>query len=91
MPYKEAADKAEQERIETEIAEHKETLKNHMRKNNLFCTQLLGPILPLNPLFCEYLLRLCGSDATAAYRKEAMAAYEQRLEEFRAPKKSSHH
>lgn len=36
MPYKEAADKAEQERIETEIAEHKETLKNHMRKNNLF-------------------------------------------------------
>ena len=62
-----------------------------MRKNNLFCTQLLGPILPLNPLFCEYLLRLCGSDATAAYRKEAMAAYEQRLEEFRAPKKSSHH
>lgn len=53
-----------------------------MRKNNLICTQLLGPILPLNPLFCEYLLKLCGSDAPAAYRDAAMAAYEQRLSEF---------
>ena len=27
-----------------------------MRKNNLICTSLLGPLLPLNPLFTEYLL-----------------------------------
>lgn len=53
-----------------------------MRKNNLICTQLLGPILPLNPLFCEYLLKVCGSDAPAAYREAAIAAYEQRLSEF---------
>ena len=53
-----------------------------MRRNNLICTQLLGPILPLNPLFCEYLLRLCGCDAPVAYRTEALAAYEQRLSEF---------
>ena len=53
-----------------------------MRKNNLICTQLIGPILPLNPLFCEYLLKLCGCDAPAAYRTEALAAYEQRLSEF---------
>ena len=61
-----------------------------MRRRNLFCTQLLGPILPLNPLFCEHLLRLCGSNADAAYRDDALAAYEQRLSEFRNPKNSSH-
>lgn len=35
-PYKEAAEKAEQERIESEIAEAKETLKNNMLKTKLF-------------------------------------------------------
>lgn len=35
-PYKEAAEIAEKERIEAEIAEHKETLKNNMLKTNLF-------------------------------------------------------
>ena len=53
-----------------------------MRRKNLICTQLLGPILPLNPLFCEYLIGLCGTSAQAAYRESAMDAYEQRLHEF---------
>ena len=57
-----------------------------MRKNNLICTQLLGPILPLNPLFCEYLLQLIHCDAPAAYRDAAMDAYNQRLKEFQDPK-----
>lgn len=57
-----------------------------MRKNNLICTQLLGPILPLNPLFCEYFISLTGSAAQAAYREDAMRAYTQRLEEFSNPK-----
>ena len=56
------------------------------RRNNCIGTQLLGPLLPLNPLFTEYLLRLAGKEAKAAYREEAMAAYEQRLKEFRDPK-----
>lgn len=56
-----------------------------MRKNNLLCTQLLGPILPLNPLFCEYLMKLAGSDAQAAHRDAAMAAYQQHLKEFNDP------
>lgn len=56
-----------------------------MRKNNLICTQLLGPILPLNPLFCEHLMKLAGSNAQAAYRDAAMDAYEQHLKEFRDP------
>lgn len=53
-----------------------------MRKNNLFCTQLLGPILPLNPLFCENLLALAGSNAKAAYRDSAITAYNLRVQEF---------
>lgn len=53
-----------------------------MRKNNMICTQLLGPILPLNPLFTEYLMGLIGVDTPAAYKEEAMAAYERRLAEF---------
>ena len=53
-----------------------------MREKNLICTQLLGPILPLNPLFTEYLMYLIGVSAPAAYREEAMAAYERRLKEF---------
>lgn len=57
-----------------------------MRKNNLICTQLLGPILPLNPLFCEYLLQLCGCQVQAAHRDAAMIAYKQRLAHFQNPK-----
>ncbi len=55
------------------------------RVKNLMGTQLLGPILPLNPLFCEYLLKLAGSDAKAAFREEAMQAYRQRIREFTDP------
>ena len=59
-----------------------------MRKGNLICTQLLGPILPLNPLLCEYILGLCGANVPAAYREEAMAAYQQRLQEFKTEKQA---
>lgn len=56
-----------------------------LRKNHLICTQILGPILPLNPLFCERLLSFCGMTVTAAYREAAMDAYEQHLKEFSDP------
>lgn len=56
-----------------------------LRKNNLICTQIIGPILPLNPLFCEYFIKLAGCDVPAAYREEAMRAYTQRLKEFSDP------
>lgn len=56
-----------------------------MRKNNLICTQMIGPILPLNPPFCEYFLRLAGADVKAPYRDAAMNAYNQRVKEFQDP------
>ena len=55
-----------------------------IRRKNFFGTNLQGPILPLNPLFCEHLIRLAGGEAPAAHREAAMAAYEQRLSEFRS-------
>ena len=64
---------------------NKESKLEGFRINNLIGTQLLGPILPLNPLFCEYLLKLTGVDASAAFRREAMAAYDQRVKEFTDP------
>lgn len=54
--------------------------------HNFFVTQMLGPILPLNPEFCEYLISLSGESATAAFKEEAMDAYNQRIKEFSDPK-----
>lgn len=64
---------------------NKQSKLEGMRKKNLICTQLLGPILPLNPMFCEYFIGLTGSEASAAYRDAAMDAYLQRLKEFNDP------
>ena len=64
---------------------NKESKLEGLRKNNLICTQILGPILPLNPLFCEHLIGLTGETATAAYKQAAMDAYQQRLKEYKDP------
>lgn len=64
---------------------NKQSALEGMRKNNLICTQLLGPLLPLNPLLCEYLIELTGNTAEAAFRTAAMNAYHARLQEFRNP------
>jgi len=42
-------------------------------------------ILPLNPLFCAYLMKLLGSEREPAYFEAAMNAYEQRVKEFSDP------
>ena len=64
---------------------NRESTLEGMRKNNLICTQLLGPILPLNPLFCEYFIGLTGTQVTAAFKEAAMDAYNQRIKEFEDP------
>ena len=64
---------------------NKESRLEGMRRNNLICTQMIGPILALNPQLCRYLLKLCGCDATPAHWDAAMAAYEQRVKEFEDP------
>lgn len=64
---------------------NRESKLEGVRYNNLICTQILGPILPLNPLFCEYLIALTGVQATAAHKDVAMQAYQQRIQEFEDP------
>lgn len=67
------------------IGINEESRLEGMRRRNLICTQILGPILPLNPELCEYLIRLTGVKATAAFKEAAMDAYIQRLKEFSDP------
>jgi len=67
------------------IGIHPGTDLEGIRRKNFFGTNLHGPILPLNPLFCEHLIKLAGGEAVAAHKEAAMAAYQQRLKEFRDP------
>ena len=72
--------------VERGIGINRESKFEGFRYRNFFVTQMLGPILPLNPEFCEYLISLTGVNATAAFKEEAMLAYHQRLKEFSDPK-----
>ncbi len=71
--------------VERGIGINKSSKLEGFRRNNFFGTHILGPILPLNPHFCEYLISLTGETATAAFKEEAMDAYNQRVKEFSDP------
>lgn len=54
-----------------------------IRDHHFFATYTLGPILPLNPDFCLYLLRLLGiENPVLRFEAEARRAYEIRRKEF---------
>lgn len=64
------------------------TSKDEILKiNNFYATYLLGPLLPVNPLFTKKILKQIGYDGNLAYEDTAMLAYEMRLEDFTNPKK----
>ncbi len=67
------------------IGRNRQSKIEGFKYKNFFGTQILGPILPLNPIFCEYLISLTGENAIAAFKDEAMAAYKQRIKEFFDP------
>lgn len=55
-----------------------------VRVGNFFGTYLIGPILVLNPCFTRHLLVCMGvKSPTIAFEKEAEAAYEKRLKDFK--------
>lgn len=56
-----------------------------LKTKNLICTQILGPVLPSNPLFAQYLMGLLGATEQPAYFDAAKDAYDQRLSEFKDP------
>ena len=72
-------------KCERGIGINRESVYEGMRKNNFLGTHLSGPILPLNPLFTEYVMRLAGHGGEAAFREAAMDAYRQHLKEFEDP------
>jgi len=58
-----------------------------LRKNNFFGTNLLGPLLVINPDYTQYLLGLMGCDAKIAFEDTARAAFLARLAEFKDEKR----
>lgn len=52
---------------------------------NFFGTYCLGPLLVYNPLFTEYLLKLCGQKGSVVFREDLMEAYYERLDKYRHP------
>ena len=57
-----------------------------VRINNFLGTNILGPLLVLNPLFTHYIIDLLGAKRRELpYEKEAMIAYNARLKEFSDP------
>lgn len=55
-----------------------------IKRNNLYGTYLLGPLLIQNPLFTEMLMKKLGvENPELAFKDEIMKAYEVRLGEFK--------
>lgn len=55
-----------------------------IKENNFIGTYLIGPILILNPLFTEKLLKMMGvENTTVALNEDVMNAYEERLKELK--------
>ncbi len=61
---------------------NKETKIEGVHKNNLFATYHTGPILPLNPQFADYLIKLIDSDYVGVALKYEQKSYENRVKEL---------
>ena len=57
-----------------------------IRKNNLFSTYIIGPMLPLNPPLAKYLLGLMGvQEPQLVFEEACFDAYNTRVKEFSEP------
>ncbi len=68
--------------MKTGAGMNKETRIEGVHKNNLFATYHTGPILPLNPQFADYLIKLVDSDYVGVELKYETQAYESRIKEL---------
>ena len=74
-------------KTEKGIGLNPQTSLEGIKDHNFIGTYILGPILILNPLFTKKILEMLGyENANLAFEEETMAAYKQRLEEFKANK-----
>lgn len=69
---------------------NRESKLEGIKINNFIGTSILGPILVLNPIFTEYLIKniLKSEDGQVAFKEDAMEAYEKRLGEYEDLKRS---
>ena len=72
------------------IGLNRESKLEGIKINNFIGTSILGPILVLNPSFTEYLIKnvLKAEDGQVAFKEDAIAAYNKRLEEYEDLKRS---
>lgn len=68
--------------MKTGCGMNKDTKIEGVYKNNLFATYHTGPLLPLNPQFTDYLIKLVDSDYTGIELKYEKQAYENRIKEL---------
>lgn len=63
-----------------------ESVLDGIHFHHFYASSILGPILILNPLFTKYLLKELGAgEIVLPYEDDLMAAYQQRLIEFKNP------
>lgn len=73
-------------KVERGIGINRETMSDGIRINNLYATQTIGPLLPLNPPFTKYIMGILGAESTEpAFWEASMEAYNQRLREYKNP------
>ncbi len=73
-------------KVERGIGINRETMSDGIRINNLYATQTIGPLLPLNPPFTKYIMGILGAESTEpAFWEASMEAYNQRLGEYKNP------
>ena len=72
------------------IGLNRESKLEGIKINNFIGTSILGPILVLNPSFTEYLIKniLKTEEGQVAFKEDATAAYNKRLEEYEDLKRS---
>ena len=77
--------------VERGIGINEKSKLEGIHTKNFFGTNLIGPILVLNPYFTEYLMQLLGvENPKAAFREEALKAYNARLNDLRICKYNEH-
>lgn len=61
---------------------NKETKTEGVHENNFFATYHTGPLLPLNPEFTDYLIKLADDGYVGVPLEYETKAYEKRIEEL---------
>lgn len=70
--------------VEKGVGLNKEVNLEGIQKNNFIATYLIGPILILNPYFTKKLIQKMEiEEPNLAFEEDVIAAYKQRLEEFK--------